>query len=50
MVLSSGYGHSRNVWPGVVGAHGDTDVLFSQASFWPLELANSVCVSLANGG
>lgn len=44
MVLSPGYGHSGNVWPGVVGAHGDTDVLFSQASFWPLELTNCVCV------
>lgn len=49
MVLSADYGHT-----GVVGAHGDTDVLFPQAEFWPVELINSVCVCvsvcLANGG
>lgn len=38
------YGHAGYVWPGVVGAHGDTEVLIPQASFWPLELILCVCV------
>lgn len=40
MVLSA-Y-HSGYMWPGVVGTHGDTVVLFPQASFWPVELINSI--------
>lgn len=54
MVLSA-Y-HSGYMWPGVVGTHGDTDVLFPQASFRPVELINSIfmciCVRacLANSG
>lgn len=43
-MLSADYGHAGYVWPGVVGAHGDTDVLFPQAEFWPLELIISICV------
>lgn len=47
MVLSADYGHTGYVWPVVVGAHGDTDVLFPQAEFWPVELINSDCVCVS---
>lgn len=44
MVLSADYDRSGYVWPGVVGAHSDIDVLFPQGSLWPLELIKSMCV------